>query len=340
MSTEPRPQPTELVQETQFTETQESSDAHNLQSNDAQSAAEASTYGSVNHRPVPSQSVYKKPTRVLGPDLLRSLICVFQALDHASVMSGAWRHGVAIESEADGQVVSSWNFPVAWVARMLTHLCAPGFMFLLGMGVVYFGRSRRKLGWGHWRLFKHFFIRGLVLALVNEVLGFLLLGGKMILLNMVLLALAVDYFLAGTLWLVLSETESLLSDGLAAIPALQDADADTITEERPLLSTIEPSRSDKQSNLAANISFHIHNAVMFALAGVTIWWNVWLSPDGGHCHVKESHQQVDVLAMQQSPSGGGLFEFMFHPVNTPKIMSGFPPWRGFLLPSLASFTLA
>ncbi|KAL8866221.1 MAG: hypothetical protein Q9174_006428, partial [Haloplaca sp. 1 TL-2023] len=74
--------------------------------------------------------------RALSPDLLRGLLMVLQAIDHCSVSQGAWRHGVALESEADGTIVNTWNGPVPWTARMLTHLCAPGFMFLLGMGVV------------------------------------------------------------------------------------------------------------------------------------------------------------------------------------------------------------
>src|SRR5690349_21591826 len=83
-----------------------------------------------------------KPPRAMAPDLLRGLLMVLQALDHCAVALHTWEHGVALDMERDGVVVDSWNHATAWTIRMLTHLCAPGFFFLLGMGIVYFGRSR------------------------------------------------------------------------------------------------------------------------------------------------------------------------------------------------------
>ncbi|KAL8881224.1 MAG: hypothetical protein Q9198_001529 [Flavoplaca austrocitrina] len=155
------------LQETQFTaipDDAETSPAEALnhqfipdRSNHAhQNDARKSTYGTANgsaEASLPNTDRGKnvpKPAaspRALSPDLLRGLLMVLQAIDHCSVSQGAWRHGVALESEQDGAIVMNWNHPVPWTARMLTHLCAPGFMFLLGMGIVYFGRSRSKLGW-------------------------------------------------------------------------------------------------------------------------------------------------------------------------------------------------
>ena len=153
-------------------------------------------------------------SRVLAPDLLRGLLMLLQAIDHCSVIQGAWRHGIALESESDGTVVNTWNIPMGWTARMLTHLCAPGFMFLLGMGVVYFGRSRKKLGWTSGRMVWHFAIRAFVLAVVNEILSVLITGGKVIIINIVLLALAVNYLLAGLIWLLINSSELLVSESL------------------------------------------------------------------------------------------------------------------------------
>lgn len=125
---------------------------------------------------------------------------VLQAVDHCSVSQGAWRHGVALESEQDGTLVKKWNDPVPWAARMLSHLCAPGFMFLLGMGIVYLGRSRSKLSWSSWQMVKHFAIRASILAAINKVLFTLAFSrGRIIILNIILLALAANYFLTGLL---------------------------------------------------------------------------------------------------------------------------------------------
>ncbi|KAN0064537.1 hypothetical protein ACQY0O_002165 [Thecaphora frezii] len=79
--------------------------------------------------------------RVLAPDLLRGLLMVLQSIDHSAMHLGVWRHGVAKENESDGAVMHEWNPGRAWFTRMATHLCAPGFMFLLGMGTVYFTQS-------------------------------------------------------------------------------------------------------------------------------------------------------------------------------------------------------
>jgi uncharacterized membrane protein len=49
--------------------------------------------------------------------------------------------------------LESWATPppyyadtVAFLTRWLTHLCAPGFFMLLGIGIVYFAESRVAAG--------------------------------------------------------------------------------------------------------------------------------------------------------------------------------------------------
>ena len=164
------------------------------------------------------------PSRSLAPDLLRGLLMILMAIDHCALSQGAWRHGVALEGESDGTIVDTWNDPVAWVARMSTHLCAPGFMFLLGMGIVYFGTSRSKLGWSSREMAQHFAIRALVLAAVNELVFTVMLGGKFLILNPILLALAIDYLLAGLIWLGINASEKALSTMLETSYASPDDD--------------------------------------------------------------------------------------------------------------------
>ncbi|KAL8671586.1 MAG: hypothetical protein Q9168_003910 [Polycauliona sp. 1 TL-2023] len=265
-----------------------------------------------------------KPTaspRALSPDLLRGLLMVLQAIDHCSVSQGAWRHGVALESEADGTIVNKWNDPVPWTARMLTHLCAPGFMFLLGMGVVYFGRSRSKLGWTSWQMVKHFAIRAFVLAAVNELLFTLPFGrGRIIILNIVLLALAVNYLLAGLLWLVINASEQTLSTLLEPLFTSSDTEA-----ERPLLpdETHQPSPKSA-STRATRYSWHIHNAILLALAIITIAWNQWLSPHHGHCP-SNTPPNYTGPTQPNSTSLGPWFDFWFLSVQYKRVISPFPP---------------
>lgn len=101
-------------------------------------------------------------TRLLPVDALRSLIMVLMALDHAN-------HFVA-QKHSPGEY---WGGPLpvypdalAFLTRFVTHLCAPGFFFLMGVGMVLFADSRRKGGWGEAAIAGHFLLRGgLLIAL-------------------------------------------------------------------------------------------------------------------------------------------------------------------------------
>ena len=58
-----------------------------------------------------------------------------------------------------------------WVpslARLVTHLAAPGFAFMMGFGIILFSKSRLRIGWNINKLLKHYIIRGLVLILLNS----------------------------------------------------------------------------------------------------------------------------------------------------------------------------
>ncbi|KAL9596227.1 MAG: hypothetical protein Q9219_005938 [cf. Caloplaca sp. 3 TL-2023] len=256
--------------------------------------------------------------RALAPDLLRGLVMVLQAIDHCSVSQGAWRHGVALQSEQDGTIVNQWNDPVPWTARMLTHLCAPAFMFLLGMGVVYFGRSRTKLGWSSWQMLKHFAIRAFVLAAVNELFLTLPFGrGRIYILNIVLLALAVNYLLTGLLWLAINASERTLSTLLESPNASMD-DGDDIA--RPLLQD----GTKPVMTWAMRCSWHIHNAILLALTIVTIAWNHWLSPHHGRCPIP-SPPGYSGPTQPNSSGLGSWFDFWFLTVSYPGVISPFPP---------------
>ena len=103
-----------------------------------------------------------KPSRLLSLDGLRGLIMVLMALDHAN-------HFIAEQhspGEYWGGPFPAYDSALAFITRLVTHLCAPGFFFLMGVSMFLFANSRRKQGWSEGVIIGHFFVRGgLLIAL-------------------------------------------------------------------------------------------------------------------------------------------------------------------------------
>lgn len=59
---------------------------------------------------------------------------------------------------------------VAFLTRWLTHLCAPGFFMLMGIGIVYFAESRLAAGWTAGRITRFLATRGAALLVVQHFL--------------------------------------------------------------------------------------------------------------------------------------------------------------------------
>ncbi|CAM1509555.1 Fc.00g032940.m01.CDS01 [Cosmosporella sp. VM-42] len=281
----------------------------------------------------------KSSTRALAPDLLRGFLMLAMALDHNALALNTWQHGTGRESESDGTVIEQWNRPVAYVVRTITHLCGTGFTFLLGMGIIYLGRSRSRLGWTSWRLAKYFAVRGIVLSLVSVVLGVVLTGGKVWFMNVVLVSLGVDYFLAGLLWLAINKTEPLLARFISKwLP--QKLEEDDV--EEPLISSgRETPRHNPET--ATTISWHIHNVILLILGFVAIWWNIWLSATHGHCEIQNDGSTTLSAWAETTPEDPNrlpsgttphpILGIWFWPVMTEHVMSGFPPmaWLSFAI---------
>ncbi|KAK1981482.1 hypothetical protein LZ30DRAFT_592648, partial [Colletotrichum cereale] len=264
----------------------------------------------------------------LAPDLLRGLLMAFMAMDHNVIGLNAWPHSTGADGmEADATPVGRWNRPIGYAVRSLSHLCAPGFTFLLGMGVVYFGRSRARLGWSPARMAAHFATRAAVLTAVSVVVGLVLTLGKVWFLNMVLVALAVDYLLVGLLWLAVAETEPALASALDRFVFVGGGGGHARERTPLLVHTGHPSASGgKASARAQSVSWHAHNALLLALAFVTICWNVWLSPTHGVCAASSSSSPSS-----SSSTANDFWRFWFYQVAAPHVMSGFPPlaWLSF-----------
>jgi uncharacterized membrane protein len=109
----------------------------------------------------PTVSTSKTP-RLLPLDALRGLIMILMALDHASYFI-AQKHP---PGEHWGGLFPVYDDALSFITRFMTHPVAPGFVFLMGVGMALFAYSRRKRGWSEWAIIQHFLIRGaLMIAL-------------------------------------------------------------------------------------------------------------------------------------------------------------------------------
>jgi uncharacterized membrane protein len=105
----------------------------------------------------------KLPKRFLPLDLLRGLIIVLMALDHANYFI-AQQHS---SGEYWGGAIPVFPSTQAFLTRLVTHYCAPGFFFLMGVGMILFADSRRRSGWSERKITQHFVMRGLLLILMQ-----------------------------------------------------------------------------------------------------------------------------------------------------------------------------
>jgi uncharacterized membrane protein len=104
-----------------------------------------------------------KTSRLFAPDALRGLIIALMALDHASLFV-AHKHS---SGEMWGGPFPVYPEAIAFLTRFITHFCAPGFFFLMGMGMALFAISRQEKGWTRWQVLRHFLIRGGVILAVK-----------------------------------------------------------------------------------------------------------------------------------------------------------------------------
>jgi len=103
-----------------------------------------------------------KTGRLPALDLLRSLIIVLMALDHANHFI-AQKHS---SGEYWGGPFPAYHDVLSFLTRLVTHLSAPGFFFLMGVGMLLFARSRQRDGWSRQSIIRRLVIRGgLLIAL-------------------------------------------------------------------------------------------------------------------------------------------------------------------------------
>lgn len=101
----------------------------------------------------------KSSHRLFAIDALRGLIMILMALDHANFFI-AQKHSTG---EHWGGPFPVYYDVLAFITRLVTHPCAPGFSFLMGVGMMLFAESRKKRGWSKWAIWRDLWIRGALL---------------------------------------------------------------------------------------------------------------------------------------------------------------------------------
>jgi uncharacterized membrane protein len=103
--------------------------------------------------------------RLIFLDSMRGLIMVLMALDHASFFI-AKTHS----HEFWGTALPRYDDALPFLLRAVTHLCAPGFLLLMGVGMALYIAARVGEGWGNWRVARFFVIRGFMLIVFQQFL--------------------------------------------------------------------------------------------------------------------------------------------------------------------------
>lgn len=96
--------------------------------------------------------------RIVPFDLLRGAIMVLMALDHASFFIARVH-----SREFWGTALPVYPSALPFIIRGITHICAPGFFLLMGVGMAMLTASRTAVGWSRIRISRFFMMRGLIL---------------------------------------------------------------------------------------------------------------------------------------------------------------------------------
>ncbi len=103
-----------------------------------------------------------KSERFVSLDLFRGLIMVIMALDHTSYFVAKIHY-----FEFWGLALPHFPDAVSFITRFATHICAPGFFFLMGTGMILLADSRRNQGWPERKITRFLLTRGFILVLLQ-----------------------------------------------------------------------------------------------------------------------------------------------------------------------------
>ena len=234
---------------------------------------------------------------------------VLMAIDHASFF-------IARVHPAE-----TWATPPPYYAdvatfltRWLTHLCAPGFFVLMGIGIVWFAESRLAAGWSAQKIARFYVTRGLTLLVVQHfienpawLLGLLSVdpsveaslleppgvGGEVMLAFAVLSALGIAMIFWGIAWRAPLWVILVVCVGAPWLTRLMLPDASAAAQPIPLWKVMlfVPGQGGIVQNMYP--------------------WVIWLVPAGvgvalGRVFLREP-SRIPVIATQAAVAGLGAF---------------------------------
>ena len=126
--------------------------------NTGQTAPGAGAGAAAGQRAPAAGAVLAAGKRLAALDAHRGLIMVLMAIDHASFFI-ARTHS----QEFWGAALPAYPDALGFWTRWITHLCAPGFAFLMGVGMVLLAAARTKAGWTPHQIRRFFINRGLLM---------------------------------------------------------------------------------------------------------------------------------------------------------------------------------
>jgi uncharacterized membrane protein len=103
--------------------------------------------------------------RYRSVDALRGLIMMIMAIDHASAFL-ARQHA----SEFWAGAMSSYTAVFPFLTRWITHVCAPGFFFLMGAGIYWLAAGQWESGKSEGAMMRRTVSRGFALLLTGQLL--------------------------------------------------------------------------------------------------------------------------------------------------------------------------
>lgn len=99
-------------------------------------------------------------------DNFRGLIMILMALDHSATFVA--KHSVG--SEVWGCPLPQYSDYISFIIRWISHLCAPGFSFLVGVSLVFLFKSRMDKGWDRKKIWIFIFKRGVALIFLQHII--------------------------------------------------------------------------------------------------------------------------------------------------------------------------
>ncbi|KAL9933645.1 hypothetical protein V8E36_007303 [Tilletia maclaganii] len=289
----------------------------------------------------------KTPARQIGPDALRGLLMLLMAFDHANVNFSTFPHGTSVHSENASTVVERFSTGVGYWLRTFSHLCASGFALLLGFGLVYFVSSRAQRGWTPLDQIGYISKRALAIVLVNEATFLPFVYSSHIwLINIILPALALDYFLVGLLVVGLDYAVQPALDRLLATRGAK-ARADSGARRSRMVDEATPIAAGTKS-AGGSLSSWLIDAFLATLFFVTAFSTIWSAPHQGRCVATTSETRLTTSRSSQlhelaapcldakcKPSPSIIYQILYIGEMCPNlgVVSVFPPlaWISFVL---------